>query len=155
MIGKATADDVTGIVNIILEYRGEGYSNEELGAMCAAATRQLYACLEDRSNHSIYVARSANGDVFGYLIVHWIPFPALPGLEGYISDLLVASKVRDQGLGGALLLAVEEDAKSRGAKRLMLNNRKGAESYDRQFYAKKGFAERIEFANFVVALDRK
>ena len=155
MIEKATADDVTGIVNIIVEYRGEGSSNKEQAAMSASAAQQFHACLSDRSNHGIYVARGANGDVLAYLILHWIPFPALPGLEVYISDLLVASKARGQGLGHELILAAEEEAQSRGAKRLMLNNRKGAESYDRQFYAKKGFAERIAFANFVKVLDGK
>ncbi len=155
MIEKARVEDVPAILNIIVEYREEGKSSEEWRAMSAAVTQQLHACLVDRDNHSVYVARGASGEVQGYLAIHWIPFPALPGLEGYISDLIVASKARGQGFGHKLILAAEEEAKSKDAKRLMLNNRKGAESYDRQFYAKKGFTERIEFANFVVALDRK
>jgi GNAT superfamily N-acetyltransferase len=153
MIEKATADDIAGIVNTIVEYRGEGKSTEERRAMSAAATPQLHACLADESNNSVYVARDEKDKVLGYLAVHWIPFPALPGLEGYISDLIVALKARGQGLGHKLILAAEEEANSRGAKRLMLNNRKAAESYDRQFYAKLGFAERIDFANFVESLE--
>ncbi len=155
MIEKAKADDITEIVKIIVEYRGEGKSSEERREMSAAATQQLHACFADLDNHSVYVARDASDEVQGYLAIHWIPFPALPGIEGYISDLIVASKARGQGLGHELILAAEEEANSKGAKRLMLNNRKGAESYDRQFYAKKGFTERIEFANFVKSLDSK
>lgn len=153
MIEKASADDIAAIVNIIVEYRGEGNSPEEQRDISTASTQQLQACLADRDNHSVYVARDADDDVLGYLAIHWIPFPALPGLEGYISDLIVAAKARGQGLGQGLLLAAEEEANSNGAKRLMLNNRRSAESYDRQFYAKAGFTERVDFSNFTVALD--
>ena len=153
MIEIAKVEDIAGIVNIIVEYRGEGKSTEEQHAMSTAAAQQLHACLTDRETQSMYVARDTSGEVQGYLAVHWIPFPALPGFEGYISDLIVASKARGQGLGHELIQAAEEEAKSNGATRLMLNNRKAAESYDRQFYAKLGFAERIEFANFVKVLE--
>jgi GNAT superfamily N-acetyltransferase len=152
MIEKASVDDITEIVDILVEYRGEGKSTEEQHAMAVEATLQIHACLADESNHSVYVARGEKDDVQGYLSVHWIPFPAFPGLEGYVSDLIVASKARGQGLGRELILAVEEEANAKGAERLMLNNRKCAESYDRQFYAKLGFTERIDFANFVKSL---
>jgi ribosomal protein S18 acetylase RimI-like enzyme len=153
MIEQATANDIAAIVNIIVEYRGEGKSTEERREMSAAAKQQLHACLADRDNHSVYVARDASDEVLGYLAVHWIPFPVLPGLEGYISDLNIASGARGQGLGKKLILAAEEEAKSKSATRLMLNNPKGGESYHRRFYAKLGFAERIDFANFVKELE--
>jgi GNAT superfamily N-acetyltransferase len=152
MIEKATVDDVAEIVNIIAEYRGEGQPSDDLAALRASAAHQLHACLKDSSNCSVIVARNTDSQAQGYLIVHWIPFPGLPGLEGYISDLFVASKDRGQGLGKELLLAVEDEAGEKGACRLMLNNRKSAESYSRQFYAKADYSERTGFANFVKAL---
>jgi len=155
VIEKATANDIPGIVKIIIEFQVEKSPSQDLEAISIGAAGQLQACLDDPKKRSIYVARGADDKVLGYLVVHWIPFPALPGFEGYISDLIVASKARGQGLGRALLQAAEEEAKSNGATRLMLNNRKSADSYDRQFYAKLGFSERIEFANFVKSLVSK
>ena len=149
MVERATVDDVVEIANIIAEYRGEGKPSNELAALRIAATQQLHTCIEDSSHRRILVARDGDNDVAGYLAIHWIPFPALPGFEGYISDLIVAAKTRGQGFGQRLLQAAENEAKAKGACRLMLNNRQSAVSYERQFYSKSGFTERVGFSNFV------
>lgn len=145
-------EDIPEIANVIVEFQAEKDTSLDLDTISIEAEAQLKACLDDPQKRSVYVARGANSKALGYLVVHWIPFPAVHGLEGYISDLIVASCARGRGLGRALLQAAEEEAKSRGAYRLMLNNRRSAESYSRQFYAKHGYTERLGFSNFVKQL---
>lgn len=93
-----------------------------------------------------------DGVVLGYVIVHWIPFPMLGGLEGYVSDLLVESAGRGAGLGSRLIDKVEALARDKGCVRLMLNNAIAAESFQRGFYPKRGYRRRDEFANMVKVL---
>lgn len=152
MIRKAAREDVPALAQIVAAYHSEKGSPLEPGAVARGAAEQLRACLDDSANHTIYVARSAGGEVLGYVAVHWIPFPILTRVEGYVSDLLVSAGARGQSAGRALLSAVEAEARARGCVRLMLNNRHTAESYRRGFYAKAGFTERTGMANFVKEL---
>lgn len=106
----------------------------------------------ETENSLILVA--VDGDtVLGYIAGHFIDFPMLGGKECYISDLLVNPKLRSRGVGSALVSRIEDEAESRGCKRLMLNNLKSAVSYLRKFYFKKGFQERDKVANMIKTLN--
>jgi GNAT superfamily N-acetyltransferase len=59
---------------------------------------------------------------------------------------------RGQGVGGRILEAIKAEAQRRGCSRLMLLNLRIRESYQRQFYAKQGWEERSEAANFILPL---
>jgi GNAT superfamily N-acetyltransferase len=82
-----------------------------------------------------------------------LPYPIIAGLELYISDLLVAEEGRGKGVGGSLLAKAEVLAKENRCVRVMLNNPKESEGYQREFYKKHGYTERIKFANFVKMLE--
>jgi GNAT superfamily N-acetyltransferase len=97
--------------------------------------------LADES-HSIYIAADEDGAFLGYCAVHWLPYLFLSAPEGYISELFILEQGRGQGLGGRLLEAVEEEARSRGCSRLQLINGRDRESYRRGFYTKHGYEER-------------
>jgi hypothetical protein len=56
---------------------------------------QLERCLADDS-HSTYVAESADGQVIGYVSVHWLPYLFMSGPEGYVSELFVRAGARGQ-----------------------------------------------------------
>ena len=103
------------------------------------------------TDHSTYVAE-ADGQVVGYVAVHWVPFFLLPGPEGYVSELFVDEAARGQGIGTRLLEAVKEEARARGCSRLMLENHRDRESYQRGFYRKRGWEERTHMAGFVYRL---
>ncbi len=150
-IERADENDVAKLARLIVEYSAERSPSSHTAAVRSAAEEQLRSCIADKVNHSIYVARSGR-DVPGYIAIHWIPFPLLTGSEGYITDLLVSRNARGRGIGRELLTAAEEEAKVKGIRRLILNNRRTAESYERQFYTKAGFTERSGFSNFVKEL---
>jgi GNAT superfamily N-acetyltransferase len=116
-------------------------------------TRHLTLCLGDNS-HSVYLAEGPAGEFLGYTNVHWLPYLFLPGPEGYVSELFVSEAARGQGVGTRLLRAVKDEASRRGCWRLSLLNMRGRESYQRAFYAKDGWQEREDAANFVFELPR-
>ncbi len=151
-IRPAAPGDIPGITDIL---RNLGWFDYLSSAPLEAAQRQigrhLQLCMSDNS-HSIYVA-DEEGNVEGYVSVHWIPFLFLTGPDGYISELVVADPNRGHGIGAQLLQKVKEDAILRGCSRLSLINNRGRESYQRGFYQKHGWIERQEMANFVFKIE--
>jgi GNAT superfamily N-acetyltransferase len=111
----------------------------------------LGLCAADDS-HLVLVAQLPSGEIVGYCAVHWLPYLILPGPEGYVSELFIMEQFRAQGLGSRLLEAVKSEAQKRGCSRLMLLNMRKRESYQRQFYAKHGWEERPDAANFILPL---
>lgn len=98
--------------------------------------------------HLVLVAEDRQGQVVGYASVHWLPYLFKAGLEAYVSELFVRQDRTGQGVGRALLAALEEEARARGCCQLMLVNNRERPSYQRGFYAKQGWQERGNMANF-------
>jgi len=147
MIRPAQERDGEGIVDLIAELRRDDNGVEiDRGAVGAV----VRAALADAAT-TVFVAELAAA-VTGFIVVHWLPFPMLAGTEAYISDLIVARDQRGHGAGRRLVEAVEDEARRRGCVRLMLNNRKAAESFQRAFYPKLGYRLRDDFGNFVKPL---
>ncbi len=103
--------------------------------------------------HSLYVAETATGDLVGYVAVHWLPYLILLGPEGFVSELFLAAEARGRGIGSRLLETVVAEARVRGCSRLGLLNNRRRESYERGFYARRGWQEREDMANFVLDLE--
>ena len=153
-IRPATLDDCSAIAALIGGVAAESAERHEPAVTSTAATEAVVRdCLGTPDHHQLLVATD-RASILGYVAVHWIPLPMLSGTEGYISDLYLARAHRGGGLGGQLLEAVERLALERGCLRLMLNNRITAPSYQREFYPRRGFRRRDEFANFVKLLAR-
>lgn len=151
---RAALDDAPRLAAFLKDmnyfHRLEGLS---LAQVAAQVERHLSACLTDDS-HSVYLAENSDGAILGYANVHWLPYLFLPGPEGYVSELFVGEAARGQGIGAKLLKAVKEEAVTRGCSRLSLLNMRGRESYQRGFYARDGWQEREDAANFVFEMGR-
>ena len=113
--------------------------------------RHVALCLGDDS-HSVYIAEDKGGALLAYATVHWLPYMILKGPEGFVSELFVDAAARGQGIGTRLLEIVEAEARQRGCARLSLINMRNRESFQRGFYAKLGWQERPDAANFVLLL---
>ncbi|MFH1035979.1 MAG: GNAT family N-acetyltransferase [Pseudomonadota bacterium] len=147
-ISPATEDDAGAIAGLLQEL---GWF-EHLSALDSEQARQhvarhLALCRADDS-HLVLVARVDGGRVAAYGAVHWLPYLFKTGPEAYVSELFVAEKWRGQGLGSALLAALEQEARRRGCSQLMLVNNRERDSYQRGFYARQGWRERANMANF-------
>jgi L-amino acid N-acyltransferase YncA len=105
----------------------------------------------ESSNRSVLVAE-LEGLVMGYGAVQWFT-PVMSAPEGYVSDLFVHAKRTGRGLGSSLLEALTVEAKTRGCRRLALSNWRNRRSYQRGFYAKRGWQENIDSARFVLDLE--
>lgn len=104
--------------------------------------------------HTLLVAEDARGALLGYVSVHWQPTLLRRGGEGYVSELFVHPGGRGGGIGTELLARVYDEARARGCARLQLENMRHKPSYQRGYYAKRGWQERPLAANFVYDLTR-
>ncbi len=147
-IRTATVDDAPALADLLLSIGWfsalEGRSNEDVTAL---VVRHLEALVVAPMSTVLVVV--ADGNLIGYSNVHWLHDLFMPSLEGYLSELFVREDARGQGIGGALLTALEQEALERGAHRLMLLNGKHRDSYARRFYEQHGWEERPHMANFV------
>lgn len=113
----------------------------------ALVAGHLARCLGS-GEHLLLVAEDGQGQVIGYGSVHWLPYLFKAGPEAYVSELFVRQDRAGQGVGRALLAALETEARARGCCQLMLLNNRQRQSYQRGFYAKQGWQERDNMANF-------
>jgi GNAT superfamily N-acetyltransferase len=150
---EARLEDAAQLTDLLREvgWRPE-FQTEPLEQLTQRVARQLALCHANES-HTVYVAVDTEGTLVGYVAVHWLPYLMYPGPEGFISELFLREPVRGQGLGAKLLETVKQAAKARGGYRLQLINHRQRESYRRGFYAKQGWEERLDAANFVFYLD--
>lgn len=107
----------------------------------------------DDDNRCVLVAAEADGIVAGYSSAHLQPYLAFPGKECYVAELFVAPQFRGKGVGADLLRHIEQWAADNNCYRLMLINGRERQSYRRRFYAKNGWQERPEVANFIKLLN--
>jgi GNAT superfamily N-acetyltransferase len=151
-VRNAQQEDVPVIAEIIRNLGWFPYVEKESPA---ATERRVLVHLEladADDSHMVLVADDEDGNVGGYISVHWLPYLLLSGPEGYISELFVREDARGKGVGSALLNDVKEFAISKGCSRLMLLNSRERSSYERDFYANFGFTERPEMANWIYTL---
>lgn len=147
-IRPARPTDAAAIAAILQDLGWFAHLNAlEAGEAQDHVARQLGLCQADAS-HLVLVAQEGGGQVVAYGAIHWLPYLIKPGPEGYVSELFVRQAWRGQGVGGALLAALTDEARARGCSQLMLINNQERESYKRAFYAKQGWQERQAMANF-------
>jgi GNAT superfamily N-acetyltransferase len=152
-IRKATAQDAEQLTSLLKDIGWfDALTSDSVEASTQRVRSQLQRCLADAS-HSMFVAEADQGEIKGYVSVHWLPYLFMRGPEGYVSELFVGGSARGAGIGRQLLELVEHEARQRGCQRLSLINLRNRESYRRQFYTKAGWRERSEAANFIRTLD--
>jgi GNAT superfamily N-acetyltransferase len=126
-------------------------AHEPLEATRCRVESHIEQCLADNS-HTTLVAELSDGAVAGYVSAHWLPYLFLSGPDGFVSELFARDFARGRGIGTKLLHTIETEARARGCPRLSLINLRTRDSYQRQFYVKAGWKERVEAANFIRAI---
>src|SRR3954454_21826653 len=80
-------------------------------------------------------------DVVGYVALSHRPQMRLGGRLATIDELVVADSRRGRGIGSLLLDAAVQHARSLHCVRIDVMQRRGRDSFERQFYQKRGFLE--------------
>ena len=151
-IRRVRVEDIPRLIEMIYHYRRVEFNKEIPESKKMDIEIALKKIMMRRGSYLRgYV--DPDGEVVGYILYHIHDYPIIMGKEAYISDLLVRSDKRGAGIGSALLDHAEMHAKRVGCTRLMLNNPKEGESYQRFYYKKHGYVERMNFANFVKYLE--
>jgi len=91
--------------------------------------------------------------VVGYIHGEIVTYLLFAGREMLVSELFVMESARGQGVGKALLSAIESQAVTQKCFRISVLNSRERESYKRGFYPSIGYEERPHTANFTKRLD--
>jgi len=154
-IRRAEADDASALAKLLRSLNlFSQINNEDHQTTQQRVRRHLGLCTSDDS-HLVLVAQLPGGEIAGYCAVHWLPYLILTGPEGYVSELFIREEFRGQSIGSQLLKKIKMEARERGCSRLMLLNMRMRESYKRQFYAKQGWEERPDAANFILPINNR
>jgi predicted N-acetyltransferase YhbS len=114
--------------------------------------RQRLNALVTGENALLLVAE-IDGQVAGYIHGEIITYLLFAGREMLVSEVFVDHDWRGQGIGSALLAAIEEQAVEQRCFRISVLNSRERESYKRGFYPSRGYDERVQVANFTKRLD--
>ncbi|MGZ3667783.1 MAG: N-acetyltransferase family protein, partial [Ktedonobacterales bacterium] len=146
---RAIASDALSISELLHEIGYLKYINEEAPAETEARIRDGILSLSHLTDHVLLVATEEESDtVLGYAAAHFYA-NLLIGNEGYISELYLRPSATNKGIGSKLLATLEDEGRSRNCRRLRLTNWRIRESYQRGFYAKHGWQENSDAAEFV------
>jgi GNAT superfamily N-acetyltransferase len=129
-IRKATLADADRIANLLtqLGYPGtEGFIREKIVQMSRHPDEELVVAVR-------------NGEVLGFLSLHFIPQIALPGSIARISYLCVDEENRGGGIGRQLEAYCERLARERGCDRIELHCHLRRERAHK-FYFRQGYEE--------------
>ena len=149
MIRPVSPEDMEGLTTLLRNLTDvlPRFAEEPLETTLARVSKALHASAEQ----TLLVAED-KGQITGFIHTHWQPSLLHSGGEGFVSALFIHPEHRGRGLGKVLLEHIQEEGKRRGSSRLTLLNMRDRHSYERGFYAKLGWKERPDAANFVYDL---
>ena len=93
-----------------------------------------------RIRNGIVLVTEEGKKIVGYIYGNIIEQAWREGLTAEIENMLVLAELRGQGIGSSLLEKLEEEAKARGAARIVVEAFAG-NSKAMEFYRKRGFME--------------
>jgi ribosomal protein S18 acetylase RimI-like enzyme len=114
--------------------------------------RQRLETLIDEDNALLLVAE-VDREVVGYIHGQMVVYLLFAGREMLISEVFVREEARGQGVGKALIAAMENEAVKQRCFRISVTNSRERESYRRGFYPSLGYQERSQTADFIKRLD--
>lgn len=133
-IRQANLSDMPGIQILLKDL---GYPISDL-----VTFQKIYRAILNSSDQGIFVARDEEV-VIAFLSYSAKPQLRLLGASIEIDELVVGRQARGKGADSLLLAAIKKEARKIKAKRITLSTNRERESYQRGFYEKNGFVEKI------------
>jgi GNAT superfamily N-acetyltransferase len=135
-VGPEAALEVLGLVARLLEELGE--EGDEAGTLNAGELAAAWRANEPR--HRVFLAHAADGRAVGVATLT-AAFAVYAGGEyGIINEMYVVPEHRSEGVGGLLIEAIKDHARTLGWRRLDVTAPESARwSRTREFYERHGF----------------
>lgn len=133
-ITPATADDIPALCSLLDALFAQ---EVEFAPDSAAQVRGLSAIVDEPAIGVILVAREG-GALLGMVNLLWTVSTALGARVALLEDMVVSATARGHGVGGALLQAAIDYARSLGARRITLLTDAGNHRAQ-AFYRRHGF----------------
>ena len=111
----------------------------QLSSSSSPTTRDELQDIVDSDTSTLFVATDGSGRIVGSLTL--VVFRIPTGVRAWIEDVVVASSMRGQGVGDALVDAAIAKSDATGARTVDLTSRPSRESAHR-LYLRKGFEVR-------------
>jgi GNAT superfamily N-acetyltransferase len=138
------------IANIMQLHRELGW-NPAFKADGSTLKQRLEALIT--GENALLLVAEFQDKVVGYIHGEIVTYLLFAGREMLVSELFVMESARGQGVGKALLSAIESQAVTQKCFRISVLNSRERESYKRGFYPSIGYEERPHTANFTKRLD--
>ena len=139
--------DITAVMQL---HRELGW-NPAFHADGSTLKQRLEALITEES--ALLLVAELGDRVAGYIHGEIVTYLLFAGREMLVSELFVMADARGQGVGKALMNAIETEAVKRKCFRICVLNSRERESYKRGFYPALGYEERSHTANFTKRLD--
>ncbi len=139
--------DITAVMQL---HRELGW-NPAFHADGSTLKQRLEALITEES--ALLLVAELGERVAGYIHGEIVTYLLFAGREMLVSELFVMADARGQGVGKALMNAIESEAVKRKCFRICVLNSRERESYKRGFYPALGYEERSHTANFTKRLD--
>ena len=139
--------DITAVMQL---HRELGW-NPAFHADGSTLKQRLEALITEES--ALLLVAELGERVAGYIHGEIVTYLLFAGREMLVSELFVMADARGQGIGKALMNAIESEAVKRKCFRICVLNSRERESYKRGFYPALGYEERSHTANFTKRLD--
>jgi len=92
-------------------------------------------------DNTLLLVAEIGGRVVGYIHGEMVTYLLFAGREMLVSEVFVVEEARGQGVGSALMGAIEAEAIQRRCFRISVLNSRERESYRRGFYPGRGYEE--------------
>ncbi len=140
-----------GDMDAVMQLHRELGWNPAFQADGTTLRQRLGALFTEESALLLVAEREA--EVVGYIHGEILTYLLFAGREMLITEVFVRAQARGQGVGTALVRAMEREAARQRCFRISVLNSRERESYKRGFYPSLGYSERTEVANFTKRLD--
>ena len=151
MIRACQKDDAHDLTSLLHSLENLSTTSKETFEVTLIRVEKQLTHIAGSAEHTLLVATS-DGRLMGYVSAHWQSTLLHEKGEGFVSELFVHPEGRGNGLGTSLLGCIIEEGQVRGCARLSLLNMRNKPSYERAYYAERGWQERPDAVNFVYDL---
>ncbi|MBS4169174.1 GNAT family N-acetyltransferase [Parachlamydia sp. AcF125] len=154
LIKELQQSESKALISLLNEHFKENGGKEENEKKLKKRALSCLQAMENTKELTLLVAIEPNATAVGYILIHWLKALWTDYPEAFITSFFVRYNWRLKGVGSCLLEAAIQEAKKRACVRLFLENNRDNPIYQKNYYAKRGWKERIDISIFEFPLEK-